>query len=185
MNNINTVAVLEDEKLPFEIKDFAYKMVLDIHEKIDMQLRSQKCLDLSPREHIYLNKYLLQAKAILLMSYRHCFTYHEIANLKLTDLCLVEGSVQLCASAGRQERPLKGLELVYNKALTNWYRLRLYEEPKEYLFAHLLFSGELFPGVMNFQSYRTLQMLLTIASFSDLNLGIKYGYFPGFSFSTA
>lgn len=111
---------------------------------LDQFNQGQRSAPYSRSHHLYLAKYTLLAKAVLLVCYHHGLSRYELAGLPVSSLMVADEVVTLTTPAGAT-RPLFDLETVYHQTLEAWYRLRRYEEPQEYLFGAILKDGRLSP----------------------------------------
>ncbi len=111
---------------------------------LDQFNQGQRSAPYSRSHHLYLAKYTLLAKAVLLICYHHGLSRDELAGLPVSSLMVADEVVTLTTLMGAT-RPLFDLEKVYHQTLEAWYRLRRYEEPQEYLFGAILKDGRLSP----------------------------------------
>lgn len=111
---------------------------------LDQFNQGQRSAPYSRCHHLYLAKYTLLAKAVLLVCYHHGLSRDELAELPVSSLLMADEVVTLMTPKG-VARPLFDLEKVYHQTLEAWYRLRRYEEPQEYLFGAILKDGRLSP----------------------------------------
>lgn len=111
---------------------------------LDQFNQGQGSAPYSRSHHLYLAKYTLLAKAVLLVCYHRGLSRDELAGLWVSSLTVADEVVTLTMPMGAT-RPLFDLETVYHQTLEAWYRLRRYEEPQEYLFGAILKDGRLSP----------------------------------------
>lgn len=111
---------------------------------LDQFNQGQRSAPYSRSHHLYLAKYTLLAKAVLLVCYHHGLSRDELAGLPVSSLTVADEVVALTTPIGAT-RPLFDLETVFHQTLEAWYRLRRYEEPQEYLFGAILKDGRLSP----------------------------------------
>ena len=131
---------------------------------LDQFNQGQRSAPYSRSHHLYLAKYTLLAKAVLLVCYHHGLSHGELAGLPVSSLTVADEVVTLTMPMGAT-RPLFDLEKVYHQTLEAWYRLRRYEEPQEYLFGAILKDGRLSPYPIT-ASYTELARFVFLA---DLN----------------
>lgn len=111
---------------------------------LDQFNQGQRSAPYSRSHHLYLAKYTLLAKAVLLVCYHHGLSRDELAGLRLSSLTVADEVATLTMPTGAT-RPLFDLETAYHQTLEAWCRLRRYEEPQEYLFGAILKDGRLSP----------------------------------------
>ncbi|RLT88014.1 hypothetical protein [Ketobacter sp. GenoA1] len=111
---------------------------------LDQFNHGQRSAPYSRSHHLYLAKYTLLAKTVLLVCYHHGLSRDELAELRVSSLTVADEVVTLTTLMGAT-RPLFDLETAYHQTLEAWYRLRGYEEPQEYLFGAILKDGRLSP----------------------------------------
>ena len=111
---------------------------------LDQFNQGQRSAHYSRIHHLYLAKYTLLAKAVLLVCYHYGLSRDELAGLPVSSLTVANDMATLTTPTGAT-RPLFDLEKVYHQTLEAWYRLRRYEEPQEYLFGAILKDGRLSP----------------------------------------
>lgn len=111
---------------------------------LDQFNQGQRSAPYSRSHHLYLAKYTLLTKAVLLVCYHHGLNRDELAGLRVSSLTVADEVVTLTTPMGAT-RPLFDLEKVYHQTLEAWCRLRRYEEPQEYLFGAILKDGRLSP----------------------------------------
>ena len=107
---------------------------------LDQFNQGQGSAPYSRSHHLYLAKYTLLAKAVLLVCYHHGLSRDELAGLRLSSLTVADEVATLTMPTGAT-RPLFDLETAFHQTLEDWYRLRRYEEPQEYLFGAILKDG--------------------------------------------
>ena len=129
---------------------------------LDQFNQGQRSAPYSRSHHLYLAKYTLLAKAVLLVCYHHDLSRDELAGLQVSSLTVSDEVVVLTTPNGAT-RPLFDLETVYHQTLEAWYRLRRYEEPQEYLFGAILKDGRLSPYPI-MAAYAELTRFIFVAS---------------------
>ncbi|MGB1763592.1 hypothetical protein [Alloalcanivorax xenomutans] len=128
----------------FELNSLGFAEVKERSLCLDQFNQGQRSAPYSRIHHLYLAKYTLLAKAVLLVCYHHGLSRDELAGLRVSSLTVADEVVALTTPNGAT-RPLFDLEKVYHQTLEAWYRLRRYEEPQEYLFGAILKDGRLSP----------------------------------------
>lgn len=127
-----------------ELNSLGFAEVKERFLCLDQFNQGQRSDFYSRSHHLYLAKYTLLAKAVLLVCYHYGLSRDALAGLSVSSLTVADEVVTLAAPAG-VTRPLFDLETVYHQTLEAWCRLRRYEEPQEYLFGVILKDGRLSP----------------------------------------
>ena len=127
-----------------ELNSLGFAEVKERFLCLDQFNQGQRSAPHSRSHHLYLAKYTLLAKAVLLVCYHHDLSRDELARLPVSSLTVADEVVMLMTPMGAT-RPLFDLEKMYHQTLEAWYRLRRYEEPQEYLFGAILKDGRLSP----------------------------------------
>ena len=144
-----------------ELNSLGFAEVKERFLCLDQFNQGQRSAPHSRSHHLYLAKYTLLAKAVLLVCYHHGLSRDELAGLRVSSLT-VSDEVVLTTPNGAT-RPLFDLETVYHQTLEAWYRLRRYEEPQEYLFGAILKDGRLSPYPI-MAAYAELTRFIFVAS---------------------
>jgi hypothetical protein len=126
----------------FELNSLGLIEVKERLTCLDQFNQGQRSAHYSRSHHLYLAKYTLLAKAVLLVCYHYGLSRDELAELPVSSLTVADEVVTLTIPTGAT-RPLFDLEKVYHQTLEAWHRLRRYEEPQEYLFGAILKDGRL------------------------------------------
>jgi len=127
-----------------ELNSLGFAEVKERFLCLDQFNQEQRSAPYSRSHHLYLAKYTLLAKAVLLVCYHHGLSRDELAGLPVASLTVADEVVTLTTPMGAT-RSLFDLDTVYHQTLEAWYRLRRYEEPQEYLFGAILKDGRLSP----------------------------------------
>ncbi len=144
-----------------ELNSLGFAEVKERFLYLDQFNQGQRSAPYSRSHHLYLAKYTLLAKAVLLVCYHHDLSRDELARLPVSSLTVADEVVMLMTPMGAT-RPLFDLEKMYHQTLEAWYRLRRYEEPQEYLFGAILKDGRLSPYPIT-ASYSELELFVFLS----------------------